>query len=89
MAEVVETAGLKRQKGYLYFVRGTDVFKQPAGRGVSGQAQEVYKGTFEREDGYMYFLNAEGHIARARRSVGGKKPAAKKPAAKKPAARRT
>ena len=97
MAEVVEKAGVKREKGYLYFLRGSDVFKQVAGRGRHGVPSKVYDGTFEREDGYMYFLDADGNIARARRAVGGqprkkkaaavRKPAAKKPAAKKPAAK--
>ena len=92
MAEVVEKAGVKREKGYLYFLRGSDVFKQVAGRGRHGVPSKVYDGTFEREDGYMYFIDKDGNIARARRSVGGqprkKKPAAKKPAAKKPAAKK-
>ena len=96
MAEVVEKAGVKREKGYLYFLRGSDVFKQVAGRGRHGVPSKVYDGTFEREDGYMYFIDKEGNIARTLRSVGGqprkkksaaKKPAAKKPAAKKPAAK--
>ena len=94
MAEVVEKAGVKREKGYLYFLRGSDVFKQIAGRGRHGVPSKVYDGTFEREDGYMYFIDREGNIARTLRSVGGqprKKPAsaAKKPAAKKPAAKKT
>ena len=91
MAEVVEKAGVKREKGYLYFLRGSDVFKQVAGRGRHGVPSKVYDGTFEREDGYMYFIDKDGNIARARRAAGGqprkKKPAAKKPAAKKPAAK--
>ena len=91
MAEVVEKAGVKREKGYLYFLRGSDVFKQVAGRGRHGVPSKVYDGTFEREDGYMYFLDADGNIARARRAVGGqprkKKSAAQKPAAKQPAAK--
>ena len=96
MAEVVENAGVTREKGYLYFLRGTNVFKQVTGRGIHGRGihgvpSKVYEGKFEREDGYMYFLDKDGNIARARLSVGGqprKKPAAKKPAAKKPAAKK-
>ena len=99
MAEVVEKAGVKREKGYLYFLRGSDVFKQVAGRGRQGVPLKVYDGTFKREDGFMYFLDTDGNIARARRSVGGqprkksaatkaaRKPAARKPAARKPAAK--
>ena len=66
MAELVEKAGVKRETGYLYFLRGSDVYKKVAGRGREGVPLKVYIGTFAREEGFLYFLNKDGNIARAR-----------------------
>src|SRR5206468_6392450 len=95
MAEVVSKVGVKRENGYLYFLRGSDVWKTPmkraGGPSVDGQASKVASGDFKREDGYLYFLDKNGNVARAKRAVGGqkrkktKRSAAKKATAKKPA----
>ena len=97
MAEVVAKTGVKRETGYLYFLRGSDVWKTPmkraGGPDVGGKAEKVDSGSFKREDGYLYFLDKNGNVARAKRAVGGqkrkktKKTAAKK-ATKKPAAKK-
>src|SRR5947207_5132779 len=98
MAEVVSKVGVKRENGYLYFLRGSDVWKTPmkraGGPAVDGQASKVASGDFRREDGYLYFLDKNGNVARAKRAVGGQKrkkkarTAAKKATAKKPAAKK-
>src|SRR2546421_12817473 len=95
MAEVVAKLGVKRENGYLYFLRGSDVWKTPmkraGGPAVAGQGAKVASGNFSREDGYLYFLDKNGNVARAKRAVGGqkrkktKRTAAKKATAKKPA----
>src|SRR5438477_171674 len=94
MAEVVSKIGVKRESGYLYFLRGSDVWKAPmkraGGPSTAGHAEKVAPGHFTREEGYLYFLDKNGNIARAKRAVGGqkrkktKRTAAKK-ATKKPA----
>src|SRR5438552_13507812 len=95
MAEKVSKLGVKREPGFLYFLRGTDVWKTPmkraGGPSAAGKPQKVTSGNFTRAEGYLYFLDSNGDVSRAKRAVGGqkrKKPAAKKPAAKKPAAKK-
>src|SRR5687767_3359265 len=96
MAETVAKSGITREKGYLYFLRGADIYKTPmkraGGPSVAGKEEKVYSGNFKREDGYLYFITKEGNVARAKRAVGGQKrkktKAAKKPTAKKTAAKK-
>ena len=100
MAEKVAKLNIKRENGYLYFLRGTEVWKTPMKRAgqasPAGKAEKVANGSFNREEGYLYFLDSHGDVSRAKRAVGGqkrkktktdKKPVAKKaaPAAKKAA----
>lgn len=95
MAEKVAKLGIKREPGYLYFLRGSDVYKAPMRRGGKtagagkGRSEKVSNGHFNREEGYLYFLDAAGDVSRAKRAVGGqkrKKTAAPKKAAPKKAA---
>jgi len=62
--EIVQRAGIKRKPGLLYFLRGVDVWAVPLGK---GKARRITKGTYEREEGYLYFLDQRGDIARAPR----------------------
>jgi len=77
MAEKVVKIGVKREPGFLYFLRGTDVYKTPMKRAgqasAAGKAEKVISGNFTREEGYLYFLDHHGDIARAKRAVGGQK----------------
>ncbi len=86
MAEKVTKLGVKREPGYLYFLRGSDVWKTPmkraGGPSAAGKAEKVASGGFKREEGYLYFLDSNGDVARAKRAVGGQK---RKKSAKKPA----
>ena len=93
MAEKVAKVGVKRESGYLYFLRGSDVWRSPmkraGGPSAAGKAEKVASGNFSREEGYLYFIDKNGDVSRAKRAVGGqkrkKKAAAPKKAAKKPA----
>jgi hypothetical protein len=97
MSELVSKIGVKREPGFLYFLRGSDVYKTPMKRAgqpsTAGQEKLVVAGNFTREEGYLYFLDKNGNIARAKRAVGGqkrKKPKTEKKApAKKVAAKKT
>jgi len=77
MAEKVAKMGVKREPGYLYFLRGSDVWKTPmkraGGPSAAGKAEKVASGGFKREEGYLYFLDSNGDVARAKRAVGGQK----------------
>ncbi len=90
MAEKVAKIGVKREPGFLYFLRASDVWKTPmkraGGPSAAGKAEKVASGGFKREEGYLYFLDANGDVSRAKRAVGGqkrKKAAPKKAAPKK------
>ncbi|HEX9104341.1 MAG TPA: hypothetical protein VF997_19155 [Polyangia bacterium] len=91
---------MKREPGYLYFLRGSDVWKTPmkraGGPSAAGKAEKVAAGNFTRAEGYLYFLDSAGDVSRAKRAVGGQKrkskggakKAAKKGGAKKKAAKK-
>jgi hypothetical protein len=96
MAERVKTLGIVRNKDFMLYVKDGDVWqvrrKQP---GVpKGKPEKVAEGGFEMDNNYIYFVDKNGDVSRAKRAVGGqkrkkaakkaKKPAKKK-AAKKPA----
>jgi hypothetical protein len=92
MAEKVAKIGVKREPGYLYFLRGSDVWKTPmkraGGPSAAGKAEKVAAGNFSRAEGYLYFLDSNGDVSRAKRAVGGQKRKKAKKAAPKKAAKR-
>jgi hypothetical protein len=64
--------------------------KRAGGPSAANKAEKVANGNFKREEGYLYFLDSNGDVARAKRAVGGQKrkkskkaPKKKKKAAKK------
>ncbi len=88
MAEKVKKIGISRNKDYMLYVKDGDVWqvrrKQP---GVpKGKPEKLAEGGFEMDKNYIYFVDKDGDVSRAKRAVGGqkRKKAAKKPA-KKPA----
>jgi hypothetical protein len=99
MAEKVKKLGITRDKDFMLYVKDGDVWKvrrkQP---GVpKGKPEKVADGGFEMDNNYIYFVDKDGDVSRAKRAVGGqkrkktvkkkavKKPANKKKAVKKPA----
>jgi hypothetical protein len=90
MAEKVAKLGISRDKDYMLYVKDGSVWrvrrKQP---GLpKGKPEKVADGGFEMDNNYIYFVDKDGDVSRAKRAVGGqkrKKSAAKrrKPAAKK------
>ena len=100
MAERVSKLGVKREPGFLYYLKKADLWRAPmkraGGPSAAGKEEKVAEGNFNREDGYLYYFK-DGDIFRSKRAVGGQKrkkkaaapkKAAKKPAAKKPAAKK-
>ena len=56
MAEKVAKIGVKRETGYLYFLRGSDVYKTPmkraGGPSVAGKAEKTYFARVINSDEY-------------------------------------
>ncbi len=94
MAQKVAKTGITREdKTYLYYIKGGAVYqvprKQPGAR--KGKSKKVVDAGMEMDAAYIYFLDKDGDVSRAKRAVGGqkrKKKAAKKKAAKKKVARK-
>ncbi|MBN2454743.1 hypothetical protein JXB11_04315 [Candidatus Woesearchaeota archaeon] len=83
MAQKVAKVGVKKQKGYLYFIdrRGNVARAKMArgGRNKGRQKQEVVaKVGVKKEVGYLYFIDKQGDVSRAKMVRGGKKKKGKK-----------
>ena len=76
MAQKVAKVGVKKQKGYLYFVdkRG-DVSCAVMARGnkKGGKPKKVAKVGVKKKDGYLYFIDKQGDISCAKMVRGGRK----------------
>src|SRR5438270_4710132 len=103
MAEKVAKLGVEREKDFMYFVKDGEVWKvQRKQPGMpKGRPEKVADGGFEVDTNYIYFVDRDGDVARAKRAVGGQKrkkkagaggakkaAARRKPAAKKTAAKK-
>ena len=76
MAEKVAKAGVKRAKGYLYYLdKQGDVSRAKMARGGSkgGRPEKVTKLGIKRQDGFLYFIDKQGDVSRAKMVRGGKK----------------
>jgi hypothetical protein len=93
MAEKVKKTGIVRNKDFMLYVKDGDVWqvrrKQP---GVpKGKPEKVAEGGFTMDNNYIYFVDKDGDVSRAKRAVGGqkRKKAANKKVVKKPAKKKT
>ena len=76
MAEKVAKAGIKRQKGYLYYLdKQGDISRAKMARGGSkgGRPEKVTKLGIKRQDGFLYFIDKQGDVSRAKMVRGGRK----------------
>ena len=81
MAQKVAKVGVKRQKGYLYFIdKAGDVSCAVMARGKKkgGKPKKVAKVGVDKKDCYLYFLDKHGDVACAKLIRGGKKKSKKK-----------
>jgi len=102
MAEKVAKLGVTREKDFMYYVKDGAVWKvQRKQPGVpKGKSEKVADGNFQMDTDFIYFVDKDGDVSRAKRAVGGqkrknakaakaakatKKPAKAAKAAKKPA----
>ena len=75
MAEKVAKVGIKRKKGYLYYVdkKGNVVeTKMARGKSKGGGGKVVAKPAVKKAKGYLYFLDKKGDVSRARMKRGRK-----------------
>ena len=75
MAEKVEKLGVTRDKDFMYYVKDGAVWrvqrKQP---GVpKGRPEKVADGTFKMDTDFIYFVDKDGDVSRAKRAIGGQK----------------
>jgi hypothetical protein len=76
MAEKVAKVGIKREKGYLYYIdKQGDVSCAKMARGAKkgGGPKKVAKVGIKRKEGYLYFLDKQGDVSAAKMKRGGKK----------------
>ncbi len=78
MAEKVSKAGVKKEKGYLYFIdKKGNVARAKMARGGRKKGKQktevVAKTGVSKAKGYLYFLDGSGDVARAKMSRGGRK----------------
>jgi len=69
MAEKVAKAGIKREKGYLYYLdKQGDISKAKMARGgkKGGKPEKVTKLGVKRMDGFLYFIDKQGDVSRAK-----------------------
>ena len=75
MAEKVAKVGIKRKKGYLYYVdkKGNVVeTKMARGKAKGGGGKVVAKPAVKKAKGYLYFIDKKGDVSRARMKRGRK-----------------
>ena len=97
MAEKVAKLGVAREKDFMYYVKDGAVWKvQRKQPGVpKGRPEKVADGGFQMDTNYIYFVDRDGDVARAKRAIGGQKrkktakAAKRRGGGKKPAAKKT
>ena len=81
MAKKIAKVGIKRQKGFLYFVdKAGDVSCAIMARGnkKGGKPKKVAKVGVKKEKGYLYFVDKQGDVSCAKMVRGGQKKRKKK-----------
>jgi hypothetical protein len=76
MTQKVMKVGIKRQKGYLYYLdKKGDVSCAKMARGgkKGGSPKKVAKCGIKRKEGYLYFIDKKGDVSCAKMKRGGKK----------------
>ncbi|MBU2541108.1 MAG: hypothetical protein KJ593_04330 [Candidatus Omnitrophica bacterium] len=81
MAQKVMKVGIKRQKGYLYYVdkKGdVSMAKMARGKKKGGSPKKVAKCGITRKKGYLYFIDKKGDVSMAKMVRGGRRKKRKK-----------
>ncbi|HPC36011.1 MAG TPA: hypothetical protein P5268_08150 [Candidatus Marinimicrobia bacterium] len=75
MAEKVMKCGVKKEKGYLYYLdKNGNIARSKMARGGNkgGGAQVLQKCGIKRQEGYLYFIDKDGDVSRAKMARGRK-----------------
>ena len=85
MAEKVARLGIRREKDFMYYIKDGSVWKVPRKQpGVpKGRPEKVADGGVSMDFAFIYFLDKDGDISRAKRAIGGQKRKTTARAAKK------
>ena len=77
MAEKVAKAGVRREKGWLYYLdKQGDVSRAKMARGGNrprSKPEKIAKTGVRRDEGYLYFIDKQGDVSRAKMARRGKK----------------
>ena len=75
MAEKVAKLSVSREKDFMYYVKDGAVWKvQRKQPGVQkGKPEKVVDGNFQMDTDFIYFVDKDGDVSRAKRAVGGEK----------------
>ena len=77
MGKVIAKTGVRREKGYLYFLdkRGNvaKVQMKRAGKKTSRTQTVVAKAGIKRKTGYLYYIDGKGNVCEAKMQRGGKR----------------
>lgn len=77
MGTVVCKCGIKRKKGYLYFLdkKGNVACVQMAraGKKTSKKQEVVYKAGVKRKEGYLYYIDKKGDVVETKMQRGRRK----------------
>src|SRR4051812_12600915 len=75
MAEKVAKLGVTREKDFMYYVKDGAVWKvQRKQPGVpKGKSEKVADGNFQMDTDFIYCVDKDGDVSRAKRAVGGQK----------------
>jgi hypothetical protein len=75
MAEKVAKLGIARDKDFMFYVKDGAIWrvrrKQPGA--PKGKPEQVADGGFTMDYSYIYFVDRDGDVSRAKRAVGGQK----------------
>ena len=69
MAEKVQSAGVKRATGFLYYIdKSGDISRAKMARGgkKGGKPEKVLKLGIKKASGFLYFLDKKGDVSRAK-----------------------
>ena len=85
MAEKVAKLGIKRENDFMYYIKDGNVWRVPRKQPnmPKGRPEKVAEGGITQDYAYIYFLDKDGDVARAKRAIGGQKRKASRSAAKK------
>ena len=81
MAQKVLKCGIKRKKGYLYYIdkKGNVAeAKMARGKKKGGGSKVVVKCGIKKKPGYLYFIDKKGDVSMAKMVRGGRKRKRKK-----------